>query len=224
VAYLFNLWNLFWTSADTCEFDISPANMPRVKDGGAEFVAACLNAFGIDIQPRSWEITPSRCYYLSEYISPSDPWQDRWGIAWSVRVKLVVPSARVRHHLSGVPVTMDAPDLTWRYDDEDPRYDSTALIISVHKGQRQRVETLERMLGESATQSNKYIPAVFTALHDYSAHLFELRMLVRNISFPDWVESADRLTSMCREHDGTVNFRKLLLTLDDATTGIAEQG
>src|SRR6266480_1604390 len=96
MAYVFNLWNFYKTGERTCEFDVTPANLPRIKDGTEEFILSCLTALDVRAKAREWKI--------------------KSGV------------------LLSLPIDLDARDKTWTYDQEEPRGDTNALVISVHRG------------------------------------------------------------------------------------------
>jgi len=100
MAYVFNLWNLYQTGEYSCEFDVTPADLSRIKDGTDEFIRACLAAFNVMNEPAGWSVTPFRSYYYAEYIESGRPWEGRWDIGWTVRVTLRLPLATYRQRLS----------------------------------------------------------------------------------------------------------------------------
>lgn len=211
MAYLFNLWNAYQPDDYVFEFDVTSANLPKMKDGSAEFVRACLMTFGVDIEPRSWQVTPTRCYYLSDYIGPREAWEDRWYTAWRVRVALRDPQRRSELGLARLPETLDALDSTWRHDFRDPRHDTTALIISVHIGSSNQLNRIAKQILDGARRGEDLQTEPELSSRAYKGEVHQLRLLFKDISFPAWIENGDRIVDLCRTLGGMVNFRELSL-------------
>jgi hypothetical protein len=201
MAYVFNLWNFYQAAERVCEFDITPADLPRIKDGTDEFIRSCLNAFGVTNEPTEWIITPFRSYYHSEYIGCDRPWEGRWDIGWTVRVILRQALTNHANILVDLPVDLDARDTTWKFGEEDPRHDTTALVIAVCRGSVNDItnlamETVNDPLGELGIRS-------------YQSDLFQLRQIFRGVTFPQWVGTGDAIVEKFNRHGGSVNFREL---------------
>ena len=74
MASIFNLWNLYFLDESKCEFDISAANLPKMNSGSADFISECLQALNVSSPAESWNVTPSRAHYFTDYTSSKEAW------------------------------------------------------------------------------------------------------------------------------------------------------
>jgi hypothetical protein len=200
MAYVFNLWNFYQSAESLCEFDITPANLPLIKEGTDEFIRECLKAFAITAEPAAWTITPFRSYYFSEYVEPNQPWEGRWDIGWIVRVSLRQPLTNHVNKLVDLPVPLDASDATWTYGEHDPRHETSALVVSVQAGEPMALNDQVKEISNGAIDK--------VQIRSYENHRTEIRRIFQGVVFPQWIEQGDRILEKLRQGGGWVNFRQ----------------
>jgi hypothetical protein len=204
---IFNLWNRYLPSDDICEFDVTMANAPRIKDGTSEFLEACLKALKVPNPPCSWRIRPFRSRFYSDYTGAGEAWEDRWADGWEVRVALEGSIENLESRLAEFPCRVNAIDRSWDGMTHDPLHDSTALLISVFRDEQTARET-GRMLLESVRLHG------VRGTHEVSVHAFgakrhQLRVWFSDIGFPDWVHPGDEFCVLFEQMGGIVNRRHL---------------
>ncbi|MDQ3819310.1 MAG: hypothetical protein M3362_16760 [Acidobacteriota bacterium] len=207
MTYLFNLWNFFQHSDNICEFDITRANMPRMKDGTSEWVKDCLSAFGLDVDVSTWEVKPFRSHYFSDYWDSTN-WQDRWTAGWNIRVVTKDKMPSFVNRLSTLPEHISTSDTTWEYGFVDPRHDSTALLISDYKGQLIRVEQLEQQVLAEAGAGDKLIGKHQVSIRSFGESMHQLRIFFYESIFPDSVDVLENLVELCRRNGSATNWRE----------------
>ena len=204
MAHLFNLWNFYPLSSRVCSFDVTPANISKVNRGSADFITACLEAFEVRVPSVSWTITPFRSYYFSDYTSSGESWRDRWSKGWNILVDLRSEfewSAPVV--LDRLPIFLDALDSTARPDDDSAPHDHAALVVSLFRSQ------WEEAITEGVLQEVRSLPAPQVSVYGYATNERQLRLLFRDVSFPDWLPAGERLLEALRKRGGSVNRRDL---------------
>jgi hypothetical protein len=205
---IFNLWNVYFPGDDTCEFDVTMANAPKINQGTREFIAACLKALGVPNPPGDWHIRPFRSQFYSDYSSPGEAWEDRWARGWEVKVRLDGPTQNLASRLAEFPQHVDMLDETWDGVGEDPRHDSTSLLVAVFKDDEQGTQQIG---DEILVWANRERPGgiAHVSVHSFDPLRGQLRVWFSDIAFPDWVPIGEKLKERCRELGGLVNRRDL---------------
>lgn len=106
----FHLWHPAYVLSDplTLECFVTLGESLLLAEGTDAFVGAALRAMRIEEPPRSWTMQPVRTHYFSSYRQDSHHWEDRWNLAW--RLRLVLDPAR--------PPAVASPP-PWGYFDVD---------------------------------------------------------------------------------------------------------
>jgi hypothetical protein len=205
MVYLFNLWNFFQLTDQCCEFDVTMANMPRMREGTAEWISECLSAFGLNLPARSWEVMPFRSYYFSSYPYDED-WRDRWPEGWTVRVnfdsRIDVPNKPLN-----LPIQIDTPDTTWDGEFKDPRHNNTALLISNHRTSLTFVEQLANEIVIQAGASGKLSSQPELSIVSFGDDRHQLRIIFHGVTFPNLVDTLENLLDLCKQQGGTINWQ-----------------
>jgi hypothetical protein len=203
MAHTFNLWNFYPLSSRVCSFDITPADISKINQGSGDFIAACLEAFQVRVPPASWTITPFRSYYFSDYTSSGESWGDRWSKGWNILVSVksdLELSASVV--LDRLPIFLDALDPTARPDDDSAPHNQTALVVSVY------YKLWEETIEEMVLQELQPLPVPEVSVQRYPTNEHQVRLLFRNVSFPDWLPTGEGLLEAFRKRGGSVNKRE----------------
>src|ERR1700761_6043478 len=128
---IFNLWNIYFPGDDTCEFDVTMANAPRLKNGSLELITASLEALEVPNRPRDWRLRPFRSQFYSDYPDSRERWEDRWPIGWEIKVWLEGQTRGLDSRLEEFPRRISVLDATWDGSDDQSARASDALLISV---------------------------------------------------------------------------------------------
>lgn len=206
---LFNIWNFFQRPDRGFEFDVTRANMPRMKDGTVEWVNSCLLSFGVDAVVSSWQVVPFRSHYFTDY-RDSDDWKDQWQIGWTVQVFVEPEEPSHINAFDAMPAPLSSPDESWSFFYEDIRHDQTALLISTHVSERKAVEALAQEIVVRVELDGVRSEAVRQEIRSFNDH-HQLRVLLAGLTFPDCVEKLDQLVDLCRSNGGWVNWREALI-------------
>jgi hypothetical protein len=205
MAHSFNLWN-FYQYSDYYEFDVTQAETWGLQAGTREWVAACLAAGGVDLAIRSWEITPGRAFYYSDYTHDTD-WRDRWTRCWTVRVYADSEMLLTTNELSYAPLSVIESDSTWDEAAPDPRLDRSALLIIDYQADAAFVEQqCQAVLAQAALDNTDS----HSEIRHYGEQLHQLRLRLVGELFPSHAKQLDSLIEHFKAGGGITNWRDRL--------------
>jgi hypothetical protein len=204
-AVLFNLWNRYRTDQGTLTFEITQADSFQIHRGSREFIHAAMHALSITANASSWQITPGRSFYYSDYIEDKD-WRDRWTRTWRIHVVPEAPLPPIPNGLFQKPEYLSQSDDPSRDpgDDEAEGLRHTAfLIIDFHKSREQIEQTLQSLLAGSEVRATPLEPSI----RDLGGGIRQLQLVVHDLDFPADVAALESLLAGFKAADGAVNWR-----------------
>lgn len=206
MAYLFSLWNLFRNAEGAFEFEVGQGDTFRVGRGGTEWVRGALQALGVDLPGAlSHTVTAERSFYYSSYPEAPD-WRDRWPRSWTVRVVPKEPAAP-DHKNALFNIWEMYGEIDPESDDEeedDSRYDQTALVIVDLRVDRARAETIVR--GAVAGEWPECGAPLQVTIREFDERLCQARLFFQPIALPDEIPRLERLLGRFREAGGAVHW------------------
>jgi hypothetical protein len=208
-AVFFNLWNPYRADDGAFTFEITQADTFRIKSGSREFMDAALHALGIATDSYSWQITPGRSLYYSDYPNDAD-WRDRWTRTWRVQINPETPLPSRANALFRVPVDLTMNDnarLDLNEDEEEERYRHTAFVIVDFRKPREEIERVSQtLLASSGLRATPLEPAI----RDFGNGTRQLQLLAREIDFPADTTGMEELLAGFKAAGGAVNWRSRL--------------
>lgn len=201
---LFNLWNFYKTSENTCEYDVTMSNMPGFNIGTAQWIQLALKTIGLSVRVVSWEVVPLRSFYYTSYPDDDEAWQDRWPDAWLIRV-VFAGNCNHQNKYVGTPVHLGASDPSWEYGYVDSGHDATALVVCDLLGGRHQVEDLENELS-GRIACNASLTVKKSSIRSFSETKYQLRIIL-DTRFPDAVPFLKELLEICVDAGGAVEWR-----------------
>jgi len=204
MAYHFNLWNFYKSADRVCEFDVTAANMPRMKDATREWIEDCFAAFELKASVSTWEVRPFRSHYFSSY-PDEDDWQDRWTRAWNVSVVTQdeIPDSHLK--LEGLPRKIESPDPTWSSGFVDPRHEVNAMLISNFRSETAKVVEIEQAVLAAARSEDLLATKPVAEIRSVDKSIHQLRILFE-AHLPECVAPLEGLLESCRKYDGITNW------------------
>ena len=207
-AILFNLWNPYRADDGTLTFEITQADTFRIHRCSQEFLDAALREFGLVVDAYSWQITPGRALYYSDYPDEAD-WHNRWPLTWRIHITPETPLPPRSNALFRAPAVQGLSDNTQPEpdDNEEDRYRNTAFVIVDFCKPRDEVEHLARtMLANATLRATLLEPAI----REVGDGVRQLQTLVRDLDLPADVAALETLVAGFKAAGGAVNWRSRL--------------
>ena len=198
---LFNVWNPARVSAGEVSFDVTRANVARVRSGDAEWIAACLEAIGVAAAARDWSVEAARCHFYSDYADETE-WRDRWPETWVVRVRLDGAAPADFGAPASVPRIVDRYDRTWRHGDVDAAHDRNALVVLVLRDRTTEATRVRDRLLASLPPS---VGPAQTSVDRPGGEWMRVRISVTGQLFPEQADALERFLLACRAAGCVVN-------------------
>lgn len=203
---LFNIWSPYLSSPRQLSFDVTPAEGAIVKNGTPSFVASCLNACGISVRAKAWNVGCVRQSYYSDYLHSAD-WRARWDIAWTFEVTLSA-AVHMLNHRRLCPCKTDAQDESSQGSEEPTIDTGPALLIADFSSATGLEEIIARRVNDwkrgTAVSADPQIQ-----YRRYTDGHMQARLVVEHVKFPHQLTALDALQTDLREIGGVTNWRDL---------------
>jgi hypothetical protein len=145
----YHIWHPAYVRGEplTLEAFVTLGDAIFLSRGTDAFVQAALSVLGVTIRPADWQFEAMRTHYFSSYRDSSSDWEDRWSLAWRLRVVLSPPQSGA---LADLPAwgyfDLDAADGSFRADDRPQQWAGWPCLILADASSMAIYESAERVV------------------------------------------------------------------------------
>ncbi len=152
----YHIWHPAYIRGEplTLEAFVTLGDTILLSRGTDALVQAALSVLGLAITPVAWQFEAMRTHYFSSYRDLSGDWEDRWALAWRLRVILPPRSAPALPEPPGWGYfDLDAADGSFRAGDRPQLWPGWPCLILADASSALIFENTERVVRNAHRQA-----------------------------------------------------------------------